>query len=326
MRRIGDSASAGLSVSSSRPEPQRLLEVKNLTTRYPVRGGVLRRVAANVHAVEDVSFSVNVGETFSLVGESGCGKSSCGRSILRLVEPQSGEIWLNGREIRGLGQHDLREARRDMQTVFQDPFASLNPLRRLRDQVAEPLINFGLASKSEIVDRVAELFDRVDLPRSFLNRYPHELSGGQRQRVAIARAIAPHPSLVIADEAVSALDVSVQAQVLNLLAELQADLGLSFLFISHDIAVVERISHYVGVMYLGRLVEVGPRPAVFEDARHPYTKTLMAAVPVADPRRRRIHEAPSAKPLASPIFPLGHKPEPSNYDEVTQGHFVLHHS
>jgi ABC-type glutathione transport system ATPase component len=326
MHRIGDFASADPSVSSSQPEPRPLLEVKNLTTRYPVRGGVLRRVVANVHAVEDVSFSINVGQTFSLVGESGCGKSSCGRSILRLVEPQSGEIWLSGREIRGLGQSDLREARRDMQTVFQDPFASLNPLRRLRDQVAEPLINFGLASKSEIVDRVAELFDRVDLPRSSLNRYPHELSGGQRQRVAIARAIASHPSLVIADEAVSALDVSVQAQVLNLLAELQADLGLSFLFISHDIAVVERISHYVGVMYLGRLVEVGPRPAVFEDARHPYTRALMAAVPVPDPRRRRIHEAPSAKPLASPIFPLGHKPEPSYYDEVTQGHFVLHHS
>jgi ABC-type glutathione transport system ATPase component len=323
MRGIGDSASASPGVSWAPPEPRRLLEVKNLTTRYPVRGGVLRRVVANVHAVEDVSFSINVGETFSLVGESGCGKSSCGRSILRLVEPQSGEIWLNGREIRQLGQAELREARRDMQTVFQDPFASLNPLRRLRDQVAEPLVNFGLASKSEIVDRVAELFDRVDLPRSFLNRYPHELSGGQRQRVAIARAIASHPSLVIADEAVSALDVSVQAQVLNLLAELQADLGLSFLFISHDIAVVERISHYVGVMYLGRLVEVGPRPAVFEDARHPYTKTLMAAVPVADPRRRRIHEAPSAKPLASPIFPLGHKPGPSIYDEVTTGHFVL---
>ena len=323
MRRIGDFAIASPSVSSLRPELRRLLEVKNLTTRYPVRGGALRRVVANIHAVEDVSFSINVGETFSLVGESGCGKSSCGRSILRLVEPQSGEIWLNGQEIRGLGQAELREARRDMQTVFQDPFASLNPLRRLRDQVAEPLINFGLASKSEIVDRVAELFDRVDLPRSFLNRYPHELSGGQRQRVAIARAIASHPSLVIADEAVSALDVSVQAQVLNLLAELQADLGLSFLFISHDIAVVERISHYVGVMYLGRLVEVGPRPAVFEDARHPYTKTLMAAVPIPDPRRRRIHEAPSAKPLVSPIFPVGYRAEPSTYDEVTPEHFVL---
>jgi peptide/nickel transport system ATP-binding protein/glutathione transport system ATP-binding protein len=326
MRRIGDSAPADLGVSSPRPEPRRMLEVKNLTTLYPVRGGAFRRVVANVHAVQDMSFTINVGQTFSLVGESGCGKSSCGRSILRLVEPQFGEIWLNGREIRGLGQNEMREARRDMQTVFQDPFASLNPLRRLRDQVAEPLINFGLASKSEIVDRVAELFERVDLPRTFLNRYPHELSGGQRQRVAIARAIASHPSLVIADEAVSALDVSVQAQVLNLLAELQADLGLSFLFISHDIAVVERISHYVGVMYLGRLVEYGPRPAIFENARHPYTQALMAAVPVADPRRRRIHEIPSVKPPASPIFPLGHKPEPSNYDEVTPGHFVLHHS
>jgi ABC-type glutathione transport system ATPase component len=323
MRRIGDDASAKRRLSSPRREHRVLLEVKNLTTRFPVKGGALRRVVANVHAVEDVSFSVNAGETFSLVGESGCGKSSCGRSILRLVEPHSGEIWLNRREIRSLGQAELREARRDMQMVFQDPFASLNPLRRLRDQVAEPLINFGVASKSEIADRVAELFDRVDLPRSFLNRYPHELSGGQRQRVAIARAIAPHPSLVIADEAVSALDVSVRAQVLNLLAELQADLGLSFLFISHDIAVVERISHYVGVMYLGRLVEIGPRPAVFEDARHPYTKALMAAVPSADPRRRRIHENPSAKPLASPIFPVGHQPEPSIYDEVRRGHFVL---
>jgi ABC-type glutathione transport system ATPase component len=326
MRRVGDSLAPRPSLSPARGEPRPLLEVKNLTTRYPVKGGVLRRVVANVHAVEDVTFTINVGETFSLVGESGCGKSSCGRSILRLVEPQSGEVRLNGREIRGLGRAELREARRDMQTVFQDPFASLNPLRKLRDQVAEPLVNFGLASRSEIADRVAELFDRVDLPRSFLNRYPHELSGGQRQRVAIARAIASHPSLVVADEAVSALDVSVQAQVLNLLAELQADLGLSFLFISHDIAVVERISHYVGVMYLGRLVELGPRAAVFEDARHPYTKALMAAVPIADPRRRAIHEISAAKPLTSPIFPLGHKSEPSIYDEVTQGHFVLHHS
>jgi peptide/nickel transport system ATP-binding protein/glutathione transport system ATP-binding protein len=323
MRRIGDVVSAKPSLSSTRREPRVLLEVKNLTTRYPVRGGALRRVVANVHAVEDVTFSLNVGETFSLVGESGCGKSSCGRSILRLVEPQSGETWLNGREIRSLGQAELREARRDMQMVFQDPFASLNPLRRLRDQVAEPLINFGLASKPEIADRVAELFDRVDLPRSFLNRYPHELSGGQRQRVAIARAIAPHPSLVIADEAVSALDVSVQAQVLNLLAELQADLGLSFLFISHDIAVVERISHYVGVMYLGRLVELGPRPAVFEDPCHPYTKRLLSAVPVPDPRRRHVHERPSGTQIASPIYPLDHQAEPSTYDEVTPGHFVL---
>jgi peptide/nickel transport system ATP-binding protein/glutathione transport system ATP-binding protein len=323
MRTLDADRPAGAPVAAKRDKPQPLLEVKNLCTRFPVKGGVLRRTVANVHAVEDVSFAINVGETFSLVGESGCGKSSCGRSILRLVEAVSGEIWLNGREIRGLGQVELRQARREMQMIFQDPFASLNPFRRLRDQVAEPLMNFGLASKAEIEHRVAELFDRVELPRSFLDRYPHELSGGQRQRVAIARAIAPNPSLVIADEAVSALDVSVRAQVLNLLMELQADLGLSFLFISHDIAVVERISHHVGVMYLGRLVELGPRPAVFEDPRHPYTKTLMAAVPVADPRRRRIHEAPSLSPIVSPIYPLGHGPEPSVCDEVTPGHFVL---
>jgi ABC-type oligopeptide transport system ATPase subunit len=313
--------SAGAAVERRKPQP--LLEVRNLSTRFPIKGGVLRRTVANVHAVEDVSFSINIGETLSLVGESGCGKSSCGRSILRLSEPQAGEIWLNGREIRGLARPELRNARREMQMVFQDPFASLNPYRRLLDQVAEPLVNFGLAPKTEIEDRVAQLFDRVELSRSFLRRYPHELSGGQRQRVAIARAIAPNPKLVIADEAVSALDVSVQAQVLNLLMELQADLGLSFLFISHDIAVVERISHHVGVMYLGRLVELGPRPAVFEDPRHPYTKALMSAVPIADPRRRRIHEAPSVKPIMSPMFPLGHRVEPSTYDEVTPGHFVL---
>ncbi len=323
MRTLDAERPAGGPVAAKRDKPRPLLEVKNLSTRFPVKGGVLRRTVANVHAVEDVSFSINVGETFSLVGESGCGKSSCGRSILRLVEAVSGEIWLNGREIRRLGTVELRQARREMQMIFQDPFASLNPFRRLRDQVAEPLVNFGLASKAEIEHRVAGLFDRVELPRSFLDRYPHELSGGQRQRVAIARAIAPNPSLVIADEAVSALDVSVRAQVLNLLMELQADLGLSFLFISHDIAVVERISHHVGVMYLGRLVELGPRPAVFEDPRHPYTKTLLAAVPVADPRRRRIHEAPSASPIVSPIYPLGRRPEPSAYDEVTPGHFVL---
>jgi peptide/nickel transport system ATP-binding protein len=326
MRTLDAEGRTAAPAAAKQGKPRPLLEVRHLSTRFPVKGGVLRRTIANVHAVEDVSFSINVGETLSLVGESGCGKSSCGRSILRLVEPQAGEIWLNGWEIRGLPRVELRKARREMQMVFQDPFASLNPYRRLRDQVAEPLVNFGLAPKAEIEDRVAQLFDRVELPRSFLNRYPHELSGGQRQRVAIARAIAPNPKLVIADEAVSALDVSVQAQVLNLLMELQLDLGLSFLFISHDIAVVERISHQVGVMYLGRIVELGPRPAVFEDPRHPYTKALMSAVPAADPRRRRIHETPSAKPIVSPIFPLGHRPQPSRYDEVTLGHFVLNPS
>ena len=300
-----------------------LLEVSHLTTRFPVRSGLLRRTVANVHAVEDVSFSLLRGETLSLVGESGCGKSTCGRSILRLIEATSGDVRLDGWDIRRLGAPDLRQARRDMQMIFQDPFASLNPYRRLVDQVAEPLHNFRLASGSEVVDRVADLFDRVELPRSFLRRFPHELSGGQRQRVAIARALAPRPKLIVADESVSALDVSVQAQVLNLLMELQAGLGLSFLFISHDMAVVERVSHHVAVMYLGRIVEIGPRASVFADPRHPYTRSLLEAVPIADPAQRRPHEDRAFQPLASPVFPMGHMPEPSHYDEVAPHHRVL---
>jgi ABC-type glutathione transport system ATPase component len=300
-----------------------LLDVRNLTTRFSVKSPILHRSVANVHAVEDVSFSILTSETLALVGESGCGKSTCGRSILRLVEAESGDIQLDGWDIRKLRRVDLRQARRDMQMIFQDPFASLNPYRRLSDQVAEPLQNFGLAHGSEMEDRVATLFDRVELPRSFLRRYPHELSGGQRQRVAIARALAPVPKLIIADESVSALDVSVQAQVLNLLMELQADLGLSFLFISHDMAVVERISHHVAVMYLGRIVEIGPRAAVFEDPRHPYTKSLLGAVPIADPSRRRPYDDSSFRPVPSPIFPVGYTPEPSRYEEVGPNHLVL---
>ena len=302
-----------------------LLDVKNLTTRFPVKGGFFRRTVANVHAVEDVSFQVKTGETLSLVGESGCGKSSCGRSILRLVEPISGEVWLDGKNVIDYDQTQLRAARRDMQMVFQDPFASLNPQMKLADQVAEPLLNYGIGTADEQRERVAQLFDRVELPRSFLGRYPHELSGGQRQRIAIARALALNPKLIIADEAVSALDVSVQAQVLNLIMELQAELGISILFISHDMAVVERVSHTVGVMYLGRIVELGPRGAIFEDPRHEYTQSLLKAVPVADPRRRKSERDLNFKPIPSPIFPVDHDPGPSMYDEVSPGHFVLKH-
>jgi peptide/nickel transport system ATP-binding protein/glutathione transport system ATP-binding protein len=305
------------------PSAQPLLSVRNLVTRFPVKGGILRRTVAEVHAVEDVSFEVQPGETLALVGESGSGKSTCGRSILRLVEPASGEITLAGQNIRALGPEGLRRARRDMQMVFQDPFASLNPYMRLGAQVSEPIRNFGLASGAELEDRVAHLFDRVELPRSFLRRFPHELSGGQRQRVAVARALSLNPKLIIADEAVSALDVSVQAQVLNLMMDLQADLGLSFLFISHDMAVVERVSHQVAVMYLGRIVEIGPRAAIFEDPRHSYTRSLMAAVPVADPRRRRLREDLGFKPIASPVFPVGHRPAPPVYEEAAPGHLVL---
>ena len=230
---------------------------------------------------------------------------------------------LDGEDVGVLSDRNLRRAWRDMQMVFQDPFASLNPYMRLRDQVSEPLRNFNLAKGSEIEDRVAGLFDRVHLPRSYMSRFPHELSGGQRQRVAIARALAVRPKLIVADEAVSALDVSVQAQVLNLMMELQAEMGISFLFISHDMAVVERVSHRVGVMYRGRLVEIGSRAQVFEAPQHDYTRTLLSAVPIADPTRRSLGEELTFKPIPSPVFPVGHEPGPSEYDEVAPGHLVL---
>ena len=300
-----------------------LLTVKNLTTRFPVTGGFFRRKVANVHAVEDISFTINKGQTLSLVGESGCGKSTAGRSILRLVEPNSGEINLGGKDIMSLNATDLRTARLDMQMIFQDPFASLNPQMQLSDQVAEPIHNFGTLKGAEVTKRIEMLFDRVELPRSFMRRFPHELSGGQRQRVAIARALALNPKLIIADEAVSALDVSVQAQVLNLMMELQAELELSFLFISHDMAVVERVSHFVGVMYLGRIVEIGPRSAVFENPQHPYTQALMKAVPIADPRKRKDESELNFKPIPSPIHPVSYKREPTVYKQITPGHEIL---
>ncbi|MGB4787813.1 MAG: ABC transporter ATP-binding protein [Lentibacter algarum] len=300
-----------------------LLEVKHLTTRFPVKGGFFRRTVANVHAVEDISFTINKGRTLSLVGESGCGKSTAGRSLLRLVEPQSGEVHLDGKDIMALGSNDLRAARLDMQMIFQDPFASLNPQMNLMSQVAEPLQNYGVAKGQELQDRITALFDRVELPRSFLRRFPHELSGGQRQRVAIARALALNPKLIVADEAVSALDVSVQAQVLNLMMELQAELDLSYLFISHDMAVVERVSHDVGVMYLGRIVEMGPRAAVFENPQHPYTQALMKAVPIADPRNRKDERELNFKPIPSPIHPVGYEAAPSEYREIGAGHYIL---
>jgi len=302
---------------------ERLLTVEGLTTRFPVKGGLMRRTVSNVHAVEDLSFTLNKGQTLSLVGESGCGKSTAGRSILRLVEPMAGKVDLDGKDVMKMSPSELREERREMQMIFQDPFASLNPQLLLADQVAEPLHNYKIDTGSAIMDRVAGLFDRVELPRSFMRRYPHELSGGQRQRIAIARALALNPKLIVADEAVSALDVSVQAQVINLMMELQADLGLGYLFISHDMAVVERVSHNVGVMYLGRIVELGPREAVFENPQHAYTRALMKAVPIADPRQRKSEKDLNFKPIPSPIHPVGYEPGPSEYQEVSPGHFVL---
>ena len=300
-----------------------LLKVKNLVTRFDVSGGFFRRTVARVHAVEDVSFTLQKGRTLSLVGESGCGKSTVGRSLLRLVEPHSGEVEIDGEILGDMSAADLRRARAKMQMVFQDPFASLNPQMTLMAQVAEPLRSFGTHKGAALQNRVSELFDQVELPRSFLGRYPHELSGGQRQRVAIARALALNPQLIVADEAVSALDVSVQAQVLNLMMGLQANLGLSFLFISHDMAVVERVSHDVAVMYLGRIVEIGPRQKVFETPQHPYTKALMKAVPIADPAIKQLDRDLQFKAIPSPIHYLDYIPEPSVYTEITRDHFVL---
>mgnify|MGYP001555764640 CR=1 FL=1 len=295
-----------------------LLEVAHLTVRFPVRRGILRRTVAQVHAVQDVSFTIGAGETLSLVGESGCGKSTTARAILRLVAPVSGRITLGGRDLLALGPADLRQARRGMQMIFQDPFASLDPQMRLFDQIEEPLLNYGIGTRSERHDRIAHLFDRVDLPHSLMRRYPHELSGGQRQRIAIARALALAPRLLVADEAVSALDVSVQAQVLDLLVELQRDLGLAMLFISHDMAVVERISHRVAVMHRGRVVEIGSRRQVFETPQHSYTRRLLAAVPQPDPRRRTLAPAEVSRPLS--VIP----PEAASvYAEVAPGHRVL---
>ena len=304
-----------------KPEP--LLEVEHLCTRFPVKGGLLRRTVAQVHAVEDVSFTLNAGETLSLVGESGSGKTTAGRSVLRLVEPTSGQVRLAGQDVIALAPGDLRRARRDMQMIFQDPFASLDPHMRLYDQIEEPMLNFGIGTRAEREARIEGLFDRVELPRAFMRRYPHEMSGGQRQRIAIARALALNPRLVVADEAVSALDVSVQAQVLNLLMELQRELDISMLFISHDMAVVERVSHHVAVMYLGRIVEIGSRRQVFENPQHSYTRQLMSAVPVADPRQKKISEDLRFRPIPSPIFPVDYVAPASVYREVAPGHRVL---
>ena len=300
-----------------------LLEVKNLVTRFPVTGGMFRKKIANLHAVEDVSFTINSGQTFSLVGESGCGKTTIARSVLRLEESESGEVFMDGVDILKQNKKDLLRQRLNMQMVFQDPYGSLNPVMKLFDQVAEPLINYKIASGHNLNKIISELFDKVRLPRSFLNRYPHELSGGQRQRVAIARALALNPKLLILDEAVSALDVSVQASVINLLLELQDELGLSYLFVSHDMAVVERVSHYVGVMYLGRMVEIGDRQTIFSNPTHPYTRALMKAVPIADPNKRFNVDDINFKPISSPIRDLGFVPEPSSYDMIKKDHFVL---
>jgi oligopeptide/dipeptide ABC transporter ATP-binding protein len=279
-----------------------LLEVSNLIKHYPVQSGILRRAVGTVHAVDGVSFTLGVGETLGLVGESGCGKSTVARAILRLVEPTGGSIRLNGRDITHLGKATLRPHRRSMQIIFQDPFASLNPRMKAGDIVGEPLTVHGLATGNKKRERVAELFEQVGLRPDQMQNYPHQFSGGQRQRICIARALSLGPSLIVCDEPVSALDVSIQAQVINLLIDLQRKHDFSYLFIAHDLAVVAHISHRVAVMYLGRIVEIAEKRELFANPRHPYTQALLASVPVADPRKK------SLKPLVdgdvpSPINP-----------------------
>jgi oligopeptide/dipeptide ABC transporter ATP-binding protein len=263
-----------------------VLRVENLRKLFPVRRGVLQRVAGHVRAVDGVSFSIAAGETLCLVGESGCGKSTVGKTILRLQEPTAGQIWLGNTEVTRLDEEQMRVHRRQVQMVFQDPYSSLNPRMRAGEIIAEPLENFGIAEGAEKDRQVVALLEKVGLRKDAAQRFPFEFSGGQRQRLGIARALALNPRLIVADEPVSALDVSVQAQVLNLLMDLQEEFGLSYLFVSHDLAVVEHIGHRIAVMYLGRIVELAPRDRIFAQPLHPYTEALMAAAPIADPRAR----------------------------------------
>jgi oligopeptide/dipeptide ABC transporter ATP-binding protein len=271
------------------PDPdQALLEIRNLKKYFPVRRGVLSRVVSHVKAVDDVSFTITKGETFGLVGESGCGKTTTGRAVLRLIEPDSGEIRFEGADMLRLGTGALRALRRDMQIIFQDPFASLNPRMTVRTIVGEPFAIHGIATGSDRDDRVAELLKTVGLEPSVMSRYPHEFSGGQRQRIGIARALALRPKLIVADEPVSALDVSIQSQIINLLADLQVQFGLTYLFISHAIPVIEHISTRIGVMYVGKLVEVGTSQQICVNPKHPYTQALLSAVPVPDPAAKKV--------------------------------------
>ncbi|WP_331843070.1 dipeptide ABC transporter ATP-binding protein [Pantoea agglomerans] len=302
-----------------------ILQVRDLVTRFDIRGGLLNRVKSRVHAVEKVSFDLYAGETLALVGESGCGKSTTGRSLLKLVASQGGTLTFDGQRIDHLSGAALAHLRRDIQFIFQDPYASLDPRLTVGFSIMEPLLVHNAMPRREAEQRVAWLLDKVGLLPEHAQRYPHEFSGGQRQRICIARALALNPKVVIADESVSALDVSIQAQIINLMLDLQREFGIAFLFISHDMAVVERISHRVAVMYLGQIVEMGPRQAVFEQPQHPYTRKLMAAVPVADPAHRRRERALLVDEIPSPIHALGDEPEVAPLMEVAPGHFVARH-
>jgi glutathione transport system ATP-binding protein len=308
---------------TARRDAPPVLELEALTTRFDVRRGF--RLVGRIHAVEQVSLTVAPGETLALVGESGCGKTTTGRSIVRLEQPRSGTIRVNGEDVSRLTRAKERRLRRAVQFVFQDPFASLDPRLTVGFSIAEPIHTHGLAKGPAVRGRVQALLRQVGLAPDYVNRYPYEMSGGQRQRVCIARALASEPSLIIADEAVAALDVSIRAQVVNLLMELQARLGLAYLFISHDMAVVERVSHRVAVMYLGQIVEIGPRKAVFADPQHPYTRRLLSAVPVPDPSTRTRHEGLDESEVPSPLRRKDDAPDVAPLVCVGDEHFVARH-
>jgi len=282
-----------------------LLQVDGLSMHFPVHGGVFYRQVATVHAVDGVSFNIAERQTLGLVGESGCGKSTIGRSLLRLYEPTAGRIRFRNRDVLALSGGDLRSLRADMQMIFQDPFESLNPRHRVGDIIAEPFVIHHKGDAACRGRRVRQLLDRVGLPADAADKYPHEFSGGQRQRIGIARAIALEPRLIICDEPVSALDVSIQSQILNLLLELQTEMGIAYLFIAHDLAVVKHISHRVAVMYLGRIVEIADSESIYRQPRHPYTQALIRAIPVADPMQRKPF-IPLAGEVPSPMNPPPH--------------------
>jgi peptide/nickel transport system ATP-binding protein len=322
-----DRATGQLRVAQTRPDTvdhaaQPVLSVRNLVKRFDIPAGFLGGLKGRVHAVENVSFDIQPGETLSLVGESGCGKSTTGRTIMRLAEPLSGEVLIDGVNLLGLDKHRMRDMRRHIQMIFQDPFASLNPRIRVGDAIAEPFLTHRLGTRQQARAMVGDLLQRVGLDPQVANRFPQQFSGGQRQRICIARALSLSPKVIVADESVSGLDVSIKAQVVNLLLDLQQQLGLSYLFISHDMSVVERVSHRVAVMYLGEIVEIGPAAAVFGNPQHPYTKRLIAAVPIPDPARRLQIRKTDNSEVKSPIRDTNYVPPQRDYRELAAGHFV----